>query len=222
MTIIMGITLCEGAALAADTLRHNAVDNSNAGSADKTIVLNHRAVGAKAGYGPDADVTWGALIESGINDLGPAEIAHRLRVIGAEVYSRCREKAIASGVADPGLFFILAGLELDGRPAIHWLNFGLRDFGYTNQPGCAIAFASRVEANANALAHAKALVRRDRTGLSIPLDAWARNLTSDERAYASHAIGFPVVMRIVEPNGCFSLIVAEGGGETHAALARIG
>jgi len=217
----MGITLYEGAALAADTLRHNTVDNSCAGSADKTVALNHRVVGTKAGYGPDADGAWGALIESGINELGPAEIAHRLRGIGVEVYSRCRGKAIALGVADPGLFFILAGLELDGRPAIHWLNFALHDFGHTNQPGCAIAFASRAEASANAHAHAEALVRQDETGLSIPLDAWARNLTSDERAYAQHAIGFPVVLRIVKPNGCFSLMVAEDGVDTHAAMARI-
>ena len=65
--------------MAADTLRHNAVDNSGAGHADKTIVLNPRVVAAKAGYGPDADRAWATLTESDIKDFGPREVAHRLR-----------------------------------------------------------------------------------------------------------------------------------------------
>lgn len=221
MTIIMGITLQEGAAVAADTLRHNAVDNGNAGHADKTVAINNRVVGAKAGYGPDADAAWQALIESGIEGCGPAEIAQRLRVIGARIYSQCREKAVALGVADPGLFFILAGLELNGRPAIHWLNFALGDFGHTNQVGCAIAFASRPEANANAVAHARALVRQDLVGQSIPLDAWARNLTADEKMYAPHAIEFPIILRIVKAHECVEMQVFENGIEREAAVARI-
>ena len=142
-------------------------------------------------------------------------------MIGADVYSQCREKAIALRAPDPGLFFLVAGLELDGRPAIHWLNFALQDFGHTNKAGRAVAFASRPETNANALAHAEALVRQDGAGLSIPLDSWARNLTVDERQYAPHAIGLPITLRIVKPHERWELTVVEDGVERHAAVARI-
>lgn len=217
MTVIMGVTFRGGAAVAADSLRHNAMDLGNAGNADKTVTINCRTVAAKAGYGPDADGIWQTLRETSIEDVGPAEISRRLRAIGTTVYAQCLQKARALGADDPGIYLIVAGTELDGRPALHWLNFELQDFGHTNQVGCPIAFASRPEANANAFNHAARLVRNTEAGASMQLDTWARDLVADEQKYARHAIGFPVNLRAVRADGVTDLTLSEGETENRAA-----
>ncbi len=222
MTIIMGATFLGGAAVAADSLRHNAINLQNAGYSDKTLTLNSRTVAAKAGYGPDADSIWRLLLETGLADVGPAEISNRLREIGADVYAQCLQRAEALGVQDPGIYLIVAGTELDGRPALYWLNFQLQDFGHCNEAGRVIAYASRAESNNNASRHAMQLVRNTQAGLTLQLDTWARNLVTDEHMYAPHAIGFPVNLRIAKPDGVIDLTLPNRGTANRIAEVSIG
>jgi hypothetical protein len=217
MTVIMGATFRGGAAVGADSLRHNAMNLGHAGNTNKTVTLNCRTVAAKAGYGPDADGIWQTLRETDIDEIGPAEISRRLRGIGADVYARCLEKARALGAVDAGLYLIVAGTEKGGQPALHWLNFQLQDFGHTNEVGRALAFASRPEANVNAWNHVARLVRNTGAGATMQLDTWARNLVIDEQKYAPHAIGFPVNLRAVRADGVLDLNVFECDPEDRAA-----
>ena len=223
MTIIMGLTYIGGAVIAADTLRHDAIDGLPAGKTDKTRVLSSRIVGAKAGFGPDADWVWDEVISSGISTIGPAEVASRLKVIGKAAYSQCKQESDRLWVEDPGLYFLIAGLEPDNKPSIHWLNFKLDDFGGTQEIGCALSFGSRPATCENGVNHAKRLLHtKGDSELFLPCDTWVRNFTADERRYAQHAIGFPVNLNIVSPDRVSQYII-EMSGEPHpSALVRIG
>lgn len=222
MTIIMGMTLHGAAVIAADTLRHNAINNAAAGNSDKTRKISERVIAAKGGYGPDADPIWNQVSNSGVDGAGPTEVARRIRHFGEPIYEMCKRKAEGLRTPDPGLFFLVAGLEDDGSPSIHWLNFSLKDFGGTSTIGCPLAFASRPEANANASQHARRLLKTGKDGRSfLQVDTWARDLAQQERVFAPHAIGFPLILRLVTGSGVSEIEIDQFSQPTAEGLRRV-
>ena len=192
MSVIFAAGLDGMVVIGADSRSHNQVTGERSADTIKVRPINSKVYAAKAGYGPDAENVWTELNDTlGIESKSPREVAKLLRVIGSITYKRCKNRASSMGQIDPGLFMIVAGLTADGDSEVHYLNFQLDEF---LELECTAFGPDHAH-------HAAVKLFAECDDASVDINGWARKLVDRCVEKAPHAIGYPVHLHLIRPEG---------------------
>lgn len=202
MTVIFGATYDGGVVIGADSLGHDDETREPFPGRVKVHRVNDLVYGAKAGYGPDADDIWEELRNvAAVQSMGPSEIADHAHRLGLPIYHRCQLRAKSLGRSDVGLYMLIAGMDIQKVPHLHYLNFKTGEF---LELECSAFGPSNTHSLANEL-----LEEEKETELDIT--NWATKLVDRCIASAPHAIGYPVHLYMIEAEGVVHEEIPEGG-----------
>ena len=202
MTVIIAGNVGGVPFAASDSLSHGALSLAAAGNAPKCVQLNSRTVAAKAGYGPQFNYIWKELMAPfGSSEPDIQKIARDLKLHGESAYAFGKSMAADQGAVDPGLYLLLSGYGQDGKSHLYWMNYQLKDFGFSSDPNLVLSFGTLADAPEYAQRKLAELARRGGISAQGAIIELTRDVVRREATATPHAVGFPAYVAIAGADG---------------------
>jgi hypothetical protein len=212
MTVIFACTFINGAAIASDTLLHNPETNERVMNAPKVLNISQRVSMAQAGSFTGTQDVWRKLELIPSQTATPTTIAEAIRLFATPIY---QQKCRAGGAV---MRYLVAGIEADGVPSIHWLEFDRGNFGSKKGPGQIAALGTLP--NVCKIATQAVFESIKPFSKTVMLDKWCEKVVCAEATATPHAVGFPAVLILMNGFSGVSKVVDLGSVQDPAYEVR--